>query len=363
MSFEVDSGSFRASSALIGGNITISGAGPTTFTVPGSAATFTFPATTNTLAGLAVTPQAFPGINNFTNATASTSTSTGAVVVTGGMGVGGSIYVGASLSFGTGGVGVSEIKLYDSGATQYGIGIQANEVQTYLFSGGHFSWNIGSGGIQASGTNEYMRLTATGLVIGNAGAVQGNLVLAGVTSGTTTIAAAAAASGTLTLPAGSTNFTATGGSGQYGRQNTVGGALTVSGITTAQSTPGNPAGTTNLTGRMMGLAGAITPVTSGKILIIISGDTSNDTILDGASVQIRYGTGAAPVNGDALTGTAVGGNSRSNTAVAGELMGFSIQAIVSGLTLSTAYWIDVGLAAITGGTASMADVSISIVEL
>jgi hypothetical protein len=42
---------------------------------------------------------------------------------------------------------------------------------------------------------------------------------------------------------------------------------------------------------------------------------------------------------------------------------FSVQAIVTGLSVATAYWLDLSLAAITGGTASIADVSISVIEI
>ena len=77
---------------------------------------------------------------------------------------------------------------------------------------------------------------------------------------------------------------------------------------TAQSTPADPTGTTDTTGKMMGLAGAITPTYTGRLLIIVSGNLTNTTAAagDGAKAQIRYGTGSAPSNGDALTGTAVG---------------------------------------------------------
>lgn len=55
-----------------------------------------------------------------------------------------------------------------------------------------------------------------------------NLVLAGSTSGTTTVkAAAVAGSTTLTLPAGTTDFTATGGTSQFVKQASAGAALTV----------------------------------------------------------------------------------------------------------------------------------------
>jgi hypothetical protein len=42
---------------------------------------------------------------------------------------------------------------------------------------------------------------------------------------------------------------------------------------------------------------------------------------------------------------------------------FSLNAIVTGLTLNTAVWVDISLAAITGGTARVRDISISVVEL
>jgi len=39
------------------------------------------------------------------------------------------------------------------------------------------------------------------------------------------------------------------------------------------------------------------------------------------------------------------------------------QGIITGLTVTTAYWLDVGLAAITGGTATITDVGITAFEL
>ncbi len=135
---------------------------------------------------------------------------------------------------------------------------------------------------------------------------------------------------------------------------TTGGAV-------AQAQPANPTGTTSTTGLMMGLAGAITPALTGRLMITISGDIVNSTGSDGGKVQIYYGTGTAPVNGVALTGNAIGTVVR---AIAGTVtVPFSVQAIVTGLSVATAYWLDLSLAAITGGTASIADVSISVIEI
>lgn len=132
---------------------------------------------------------------------------------------------------------------------------------------------------------------------------------------------------------------------------------------TAQSSPSDPTGTTSTVGVMMGLAGAITPRVTGKIFVVISGSISNDTATDGAQVQLRHGTGTAPTNAAALTGTTGGGLVKFTQALAGQEQQFSSQYIVSGLTVGTAYWLDVGLAAITAGTANIYDVSLTAYEL
>ena len=134
--------------------------------------------------------------------------------------------------------------------------------------------------------------------------------------------------------------------------------------TSYQATPGDPTGATNTTGTMMGLAGAITPAITGVVLIQISGTIANATaIADGGKVQIRYGTGTAPSNGNTLMGTAVGGQVNYITATTAEKAPFSLNAIVSGLTLGTAIWIDLALAAVTGGTATVKNISISAIEI
>ena len=118
---------------------------------------------------------------------------------------------------------------------------------------------------------------------------------------------------------------------------------------------------------MMGLSASITPVLSGKIMIIISGDMDNSSGDDGAQVQMRTGTGTPPLNGAALTGTTQGGLVKmSVVASVGTVVTrvpFSLNAIVTGLTLNTAVWIDISLAAIGAGNARVRDISISVVEL
>lgn len=135
-----------------------------------------------------------------------------------------------------------------------------------------------------------------------------------------------------------------------------------------QSSPTNPTGTTSTTGVMMGIAGAITPVVTGRVFIMISGTLNNTTGDAGAQVQLRTGTGAAPANGAALTGTTRGGPVKGQATSSGAtttplITPFSCNAIVTGLTVGTAIWIDVELAAITAGTATVTGLSLSAYEL
>lgn len=126
-----------------------------------------------------------------------------------------------------------------------------------------------------------------------------------------------------------------------------------------QSSVAAPTGTTNTTGLMMGLAGTVTPAYSGTVRISVCGDIVNGTVNDGANVQLRTGTGTAPVNAAALTGTTRGSLIKFVQAGAGAYkVPFCVIYTVTGLSTGTAYWIDVGLAAVTGGTASIGDVDI-----
>jgi hypothetical protein len=139
----------------------------------------------------------------------------------------------------------------------------------------------------------------------------------------------------------------------------------VGGAATHQSSPGDPSGTTNTTGLMMGLAGSITPAVSGKIVLTINGTIANSNASDGAKVQLSYGTGTAPVNGAAITGTQVGAflNVTNNANTAALKVPYSVTAVITGLTVGTAYWLDVVLAAITAGTATITVNSIAAHEI
>lgn len=131
----------------------------------------------------------------------------------------------------------------------------------------------------------------------------------------------------------------------------------------AQSSPTDPTGTASATATMMGLAGSITPQSSGRVQFTISGDIANSASGDGTNVQLYYGTGTAPANAAALTGNAIGSIVKFVAAAAAQRVPFSITVIVSGLAIGTAYWIDASLAIVTGGTGTIKDISLAAIEI
>jgi len=121
-----------------------------------------------------------------------------------------------------------------------------------------------------------------------------------------------------------------------------------------------PTGTTSATAVMggmgdLGTPAIITPI-SDRVIFEIGGIAKNGTISDGGTFDLRYGTGAAPANGAAVVGTAIGQAVTITEAVAAGQSGIVLKAFVAGLTPGTAYWFDFSQLAVTGGTASLANV-------
>src|SRR5258708_9986826 len=77
----------------------------------------------------------------------------------------------------------------------------------------------------------------------------------------------------------------------------------------AVSLPANPAGTVSLTAVMMGLGStcAITTNSSGRVLVTMTGQARTATAAVSCTTGGRYGTGTAPVNGAAGTGSRFAG--------------------------------------------------------
>lgn len=119
-------------------------------------------------------------------------------------------------------------------------------------------------------------------------------------------------------------------------------------------TPANPTGTISATEVMMGLGSTCvyTPTGSGKVIINVTGYVANPTAGVATTVGCRFGTGTAPVNGAAVTGTAFGAiadpqvRGPVTSAITGAAVAFTARL---SLTPSTAYWFDIALA--TGNVA------------
>lgn len=129
-------------------------------------------------------------------------------------------------------------------------------------------------------------------------------------------------------------------------------------------TPANPTGTA-ATGAavMMGLAQLFTPGFSTRIKVEVSFMMANSTVNDGATAQLRFGTGSAPANAAALTGTASGSGKSFTSLTAALKTCVTLTAIITGLTIATQYWLDVSLIAVTGGTATITDITLTAHEV
>lgn len=125
----------------------------------------------------------------------------------------------------------------------------------------------------------------------------------------------------------------------------------------------NPAGTTSTSGVMMGLGLSFTPLSSTLAYMQAKGNAANSTAGDGINIGVRYGTGAAPTNGAACTGSTAGTAQVLTSGTAGQKIGVNTDGYVASMTLGTTYWVDVCVLAITGGTATLTNLDLWAREL
>jgi hypothetical protein len=109
---------------------------------------------------------------------------------------------------------------------------------------------------------------------------------------------------------------------------------------------------------MMGLGATctLTPADSGRVRFEIIGVLRDSSSGAGAQPKLMYGIGAAPTNGTAFTGTALGQSVSFQSPCANNQAPFALAGIATALTPGTALWFDIDLVA---GTATASVTSLS----
>lgn len=120
------------------------------------------------------------------------------------------------------------------------------------------------------------------------------------------------------------------------------------------ATPANPGGSANTTGLMMGLGATckVTPTTSGRVRFTIIGNVTNNNPNKTTTIQGRYGTGSAPSNAAALTGTLFNNGIVWATPSGSYYAPFALEGIISGLSTGVQVWYDASVATNDSGTTS-----------
>jgi hypothetical protein len=150
-----------------------------------------------------------------------------------------------------------------------------------------------------------------------------------------------------------------------------GGTITTTGTcalaltnATLQATPINPSGTSSASAVMAGLGGTckLTPVYSTRIYVSFQAQVSNSTSGSLITVGLRYGTGSPPANGSAATGTVAASEQSYTASAVNSFAPLTSTAIITGLSVGTAYWFDFTQRVISGGTGSIQSVGCTAME-
>lgn len=127
--------------------------------------------------------------------------------------------------------------------------------------------------------------------------------------------------------------------------------------------------TASIAGVMLGLgktspSWVLTPVASGVIMAGAHGYAANDTTNDGLKIALAYGTGTAPTWGGGFTGATMTFNQKANSGAGGGTnFPIALSGIARNLAVGTTYWFDLWVAAITGGSVSVSELSLAAYEL
>lgn len=173
----------------------------------------------------------------------------------------------------------------------------------------------------------------TGLLQVNGAATLLSARFAGATSGVTTLQPAATASGTITLPAGTTDFSATGGTSQVVKQTSVGGAFTVAQLACADLSNGATGCST-----ATGTSGATIPLLNGaNTWSALQTGTAGMTYTGPIQLNVSNGGSTTLIGTGTTTGTVQLGGSGTQSITIGNGAGaktVTIGSTTAGSTLS-----------------------------
>ena len=130
------------------------------------------------------------------------------------------------------------------------------------------------------------------------------------------------------------------------------------------SKPANPVGNSTTSLLMCGCAVAFTPSGAGITLVVITCGASNSAVGSNNTVGARFGTGTAPANGAAVTGTRIGSSADpvvgdATTAFTDPVTFTDVLTLVPGTT----YWFDLCQASSAATTVTLLNLTFAIVEL
>lgn len=127
-------------------------------------------------------------------------------------------------------------------------------------------------------------------------------------------------------------------------------------LATFSATPTAPTGATSTVMMGLGASCKITPAVTGRVLVTFYQNVFHSAVGGSVQIQLYYGTGTAPSNGAAATGTAYGSNPGMEQATAPFFTTVTITAVITGLTPGTPYWFDEKMTT-SGGTGGLSQIT------
>jgi hypothetical protein len=127
---------------------------------------------------------------------------------------------------------------------------------------------------------------------------------------------------------------------------------------------GTPPTTTSSTLVMMGLGSALVmrPTSHTHAMLSVNCTLQGQTSGANLTAVVCYGTGTAPANGAALTGTQLSAGATATMCAASAYAPICLANFVGGLVPGTAYWVDIALRVVGGGWAAAEGATLAYIE-